>query len=69
MERLAIVRPKPTQRHRYLCLDEGHDYAEPRRLAMDLGFRLHLRIRGEEVQTRRHANGEARRWVVEVAQS
>ena len=64
---LAIERPEPTTRRKqHLCLDKGYDDAEPRRIAAELGFTLHLRTRGEEVQAKRHRNGKARRWVVEA---
>ena len=67
---LGVERPKPTRRRRqHLCLDKGYDSAEPRRLAAELGFTLHLRTRGEEVRAKRHRNGKARRWVVEAAHS
>lgn len=70
MDNLGIARPEPTQHHKqHLCLDKGYDYAEPRRLAEELGFTLHLRTRGEEAQAKRHAEGKARRWVVEAAHS
>ncbi|MCW6509820.1 IS5 family transposase [Lichenifustis flavocetrariae] len=70
LDGLAVARPKPTPRRKqHLCLDKGYDYAEPRRLAADFGFTLHLRTRGEEVQAKRHPKGKARRWVVEAAHS
>lgn len=65
---LGVERPKPTRRRQqHLCLDKGYDYAEPRRLAAELGFTLHLRTRGEEAQAKRHRNAKARRWVVEAS--
>ena len=70
IDSLGVDRPKPTARHKqHLCLDKGYDYAEPRRLAAELGFTLHLRTRGEEAQAKRHRNGKARRWVVEASHS
>ena len=33
----------------HLCLDKGYDYQEPRDLAVEFGFTLHLRTRGEEI--------------------
>lgn len=68
LEGLGVERPEPTRgRKQHLCLDKGYDYAEPRRLAAELGFTLHLRTRGEEAHAKRHRNAKARRWVVEAA--
>ena len=50
-------------------LDKGFDYDEPRALAAEFGFTLHLRTRGEEVRAKRHARAKARRWVVERTHS
>jgi putative transposase len=70
IEALPVERPQPTRRRpHHLCLDKGYDYAEPRALAEEFGFTLHLRTRGEEVQAKRHARAKARRWVVERAHS
>ena len=64
---IPIRRPRPTRRRpQHLCLDKGFDYDEPRALAAEFGFTLHLRTRGEEVGAKRHARAKARRWVVEV---
>ena len=68
LDSLAVERPAPSRcRPQHLCLDKGYDYDATRRLAEERGFTLHLRTRGEEVQVKRHANGKARRWVVEAA--
>jgi putative transposase len=70
LEALPIERPKPTHpRPQHLCLDKGFDYAEPRALAEEFGFTLHLRSRGEEAWAKRHARAKARRWVVERTHS
>jgi putative transposase len=70
LEALPIERPKPTHRRpQHLCLDKGFDYAEPRALAEEFGFTLHLRSRGEEAWAKRHARAKARRWVVERTHS
>ena len=70
IEALPVERPQPTQRRpHHLCLDKGYDYAEPRALAEEFGFTLHLRTRGEEIHAKRHARAKARRWVVERAHS
>ena len=70
LQSIPIKRPKPTrQRPQHLCLDKGFDYDEPRALAQEFGFTLHLRTRGEEVTARRHARAKARRWVVERTHS
>ena len=51
-----------------LCLDKGYDYAQIQQIAVELGYRPHIRSRGEEAQQRR--NGQrARRWVVERTHS
>ena len=67
---IPVRRPRPT-RHRpqHLCLDKGFDYDEPRALAEEFGFTLHLRSRGEEAWAKRHARAKARRWVVERTHS
>lgn len=70
LDAMGVERPRPTRRRKqHLCLDKGYDYADPRRLAAELGFTLHLRTRGEEAQAKRHRNGKARRWVVEASHS
>ena len=56
LEPIPVPRPKPTRRRRqHLCLDKGYVYAEPRAIAADLGFTLHLRTRGEEARAKRRA--------------
>ena len=50
LEAFPVLRPKPTRRcPRHLCLDGGFDYDEPRALAAEFGFTLHLRSGGEEI--------------------
>lgn len=51
-----------------LCMDKGYDYAEIWQLAVDLGYRPHIRSRGEEKQKRK-AGQRAHRWVVERTHS
>ena len=68
LEAIPVRRPKPTRRRpQHLCLDKGFDYDEPRALAEEFGFTLHLRTRGEEASAKRRAR--ARRWVVERTHS
>ena len=70
LETISVQRPRPTrQQPQHLCLDKGFDYDEPRALAEEFGFTLHLRTRGEEVRAKRHARAKARRWVVERTHS
>lgn len=70
IEAIPIERPAPTpEAPQGLCLDKGYDYDEPRALAAEFGFTLHLRTRGEEAQAKRHAGAKARRWVVERSHS
>ena len=70
LEAIPVQRPKPTRRHpQHLCLDKGFDYDEPRALAEEFAFTLHLRSRGEEAWAKRHARATARRWVVERTHS
>ena len=70
IEAIPVERPRPTRRRpQHLCLDKGFDYDEPRALAAEFGFTLHLRTRGEEVGAKRHARAKARRWVVERTHS
>ena len=70
IEAILVRRPKPTRRRpQHLCLDKGYDYDEPRALAQEFAFTLHLRSRGEEAWAKRHARAKARRWVVERTHS
>ena len=70
LDAIAVPRPKPTRkRPQHLCLDKGFDYDEPRALADEFAFTLHLRSRGEEAWAKRHARAKARRWVVERTHS
>ena len=70
LDSLVVPRPAPSdEAPQHLCLDKGYDYQEPRDLAREFGFTLHLRTRGEEIEAKRHAGARARRWVVERAHS
>jgi putative transposase len=71
LEALATARPRPgPEAPQNLCLDKGYDYDEPRALAEEFAFTLHLRTRGEERREKvRHAGAKARRWVVERTHS
>ena len=71
LEALATARPQPTpETPQNVCLDKGYDYDEPRALAQEFAFTLHLRTRGEELRERvRHIGAKARRWVVERTHS
>jgi len=70
LESIPVPRPKPTRDcPQHLCLDKGFDYNEPRALAEEFNFTLHLRSRGEEAWAKRHAQAKARRWVVERTHS
>jgi transposase len=51
-----------------LCLDKGYDYVQIQQLAVEQGYRPHIRSRGEEVRQRRTGT-KARRWVVERTHS
>jgi putative transposase len=57
LEAIATARPQPSpEAPQNLCLDKGYDYDEPRALAQEFAFTLHLRTRGEEMRERvRHA--------------
>jgi transposase len=71
LEALATARPQPSpEAPQNLCLDKGYDYDEPRALAQEFAFTLHLRTRGEELREKvRHIGAKARRWVVERTHS
>ena len=59
---IPVPRPRPTRRRpQHLCLDKGYDYDEPRALAEEFAFTLHLRRRGEEAFAKRCARAKARR--------
>ena len=60
LDAIALPRPKTMPgRPQHLCLDKGYDYAEPREIAAEFGFTLHLRTRGEDVAAKRHAGARA----------
>lgn len=70
LDAIPVPRPKPTwECPQHLCLNKGFDYGEPRALAEEFGFTLHLKSRGEEARAKRHAGAKARRWVVERTHS
>jgi len=70
IEAIPVERPQPTpDQPQNLCLDKGYDYNEPRALAEEFSFTLHLRTRGEEIVAKREAQVKARRWVVERTHS
>jgi len=70
LEAIPLPRPSPSgNAPQNLCLDKGYDYREPRELAEEFAFTLHLRTRGEERQAKRQARAKARRWVVERTHS
>ena len=70
LEAVAVPRPRPTRRRlQRLCLGKGFDCDEPRALADEFAFALHLRSRGGEAWAKRHARAQARRWVVERTHS
>ena len=49
-------------------MDKGYDYPQIAQLAVALGYRPHIRSRGEEKQ-RAQSGKKARRWVVERTHS
>jgi transposase len=51
-----------------LCLDKGYDYPQVQQLAVELGYRPHIRSRVEEFR-QRQTGKKARRWVVERTHS
>jgi putative transposase len=68
IEGIMTERPAlSAEARQHLCLDKGYD--EPRDLAAEFGFTLHLRTRGEETEAKRRAGTKARRWVVERTHS
>ena len=70
VEAIPVERPAPTpDAPQGLRLDTGFDDPEVPELAAELGFTLHLRTRGEEIEAKRHAGAKARRWVVERTHS
>jgi putative transposase len=70
LEAVPVERPAPTgEVPQNLCLDKGYDYKEPRALAQEFGFTLHLRTSGEEAHAKQHGGARARRWVIERTHS
>ncbi len=66
---IPIPRPAPTpEQPQHLCLDNGYDYEAVRTVAVEWGYTLHIRPRGEEAKARA-AGKKARRWVVERTHS
>lgn len=62
IENIAMQRLMPnSEAPQNLCLDKGYDYDEPRDLAAEFGFTLHLRRRGEESAAKHCAGIKARR--------
>ena len=69
---VAVTRPSSGAPDdlQHLCLDKGYDFPVTRVLASALGYELHIRTRGEEIQEKRTIPGyKARRWVVERTHS
>ncbi len=64
LDAIPVERPRPTRRHPQHLLDKGLDYDEPRAIAAEFAFTLHLRTRSEEINAKRRARAKARRWVV-----
>ena len=71
LENIIIKRPTPTKKRKQnLCLDAGYVGEEVKLLAMEFGFTLHVRPRGEEAQElKKNTRKKARRWVVERTHS
>ncbi len=66
---IPIPRPAPTpEQPQHLCLDNGYDYEAVRTVAVEWGYTLQIRPRGEEAKARA-AGKKARRWVVERTHS
>jgi transposase len=69
LESLKVDRPSLLDvSHQGLCMDKGYDYPQIQQLAADLGYRPHIRSRGQEKQ-QRQKGAHARRWVVERTHS
>ena len=48
LERLVAMRPEPTEEeHQGMCLDNGYDYEEVRKILAEFGFTAHIKARGE----------------------
>lgn len=69
LESLKVERPSLlTVWPQGLCMDKGYDYPQIQQLAVDWGYRPHIRSRGQE-QQQRQTSTHARRWVVERTHS
>ena len=68
---IMVKRTVPEQRRsQHLCADAGYRSAENLRIIDDHHYIAHVVDRRQEADTkRRHPNGKARRWVVEVCHS
>jgi transposase len=71
IEDIQIKKPKATKKKKQnLCLDAGYVGDEVQELAVEFGFTLHVRPRGEEAkELKRNTRKKARRWVVERTHS
>jgi putative transposase len=71
LESLVAERPAVTEdAPQGMCLDQGYDYDEVRRILEEFGFTAHIKARGEEAkELKTEAGKRARRWVVERSHS
>lgn len=69
----GVVVPRATSRRKKkdnLCADKGYDYEDVREAARELGYKAHIKARGEEIEAKKNVPGyRARRWVVERTHS
>jgi len=68
---VVITRPSARRKRREnLCADKGYDYKDVRETAEELGYKVHIKTRGEEIEAKKNIPGyRARRWVVERTHS
>lgn len=70
LEGVVVIRRKRKGKKENRCADKGYDYASVRTAAKKLGYKAHIKARGEEIDEKKRIPGyRARRWVVERTHS
>jgi putative transposase len=71
IESIPVERPEPTaEEPQGMCMDNGYNYQEPRKIVEEFGFTAHVPKKESEAQAlKRRARQKARRWVVERTHS
>jgi putative transposase len=66
IEAIVVERPSPGESAKpHLTLDKGYDVPLGHQVAQDLGYRAHIRRKGEAILARSKRTHRPRHWVVE----